>query len=60
MTSELEAHCPRIDLERALFEVDALRLELFSEALDTPIGANAGIARPMAIKPPWEAPATRE
>jgi len=56
----LKPTVPRIDLDRALFGVDALRLELFSEALDTPIGANAGIARPMAIKPPWEAPATRE
>jgi uncharacterized protein (DUF1778 family) len=53
----LEAACERAQsvlLDQVFFGVDAERFAQITALLDAPPGANAGLARLMAVEAPWE------
>ena len=52
----LEAACERaqaVVLDQVFFSLDADRFKQFTALLDAPAAPNAGLARLMAVKPPW-------
>lgn len=53
----LEAACERakaVVLDQVFFGLDAEKFRQFAAMLDAPPGPNAGLARLMAVKPPWD------
>jgi uncharacterized protein (DUF1778 family) len=52
----LEAACDRAQtvlLDQVFFQLDAQRFRAFIRQLDAPPGPNPGLARLMAVEPPW-------
>jgi uncharacterized protein (DUF1778 family) len=58
----LEASCERAQsvlLDQTFFRLDAARFQQFTALLDAPAESNPGLARLLAVTPPWaDAPAT--
>ncbi len=55
----LEAACERaqsVMLDQVFFGLDTERFEQFRVLLDAPVESNPGLARLMAVQPPWETP----
>ena len=53
----LEAACDKaqaVMLDQVLFGLDAERFREFNRLLDAPPAHNPGLARLMAVKPPWK------
>jgi len=56
----LETACERAQsvlLDQVFFGLDAEKFQQFTAMLDAPPSTNAGLARLMAVKPPWESDA---
>lgn len=52
----LEAACDRAQavlLDQVFFSLDAEKFRAFNAALDAPAAPNAGLARLLAVTPPW-------
>ena len=59
----LEAACDRaqaVVLDQVFFALDEDRFRQFAQRLDAPPAHNPGLARLMAVKPPWKARAAKK
>jgi uncharacterized protein (DUF1778 family) len=58
----LEAACDKAQsvlLDQVFFRLETTKFRKFVKLLDTPPGANAGLERLMAVRPPWSRKTTK-